>query len=649
MFETNDGAKNLAMQRNEEFVGLGSGVSGKVLALTGAGSFVFAGGVSTASFPGLVVYNMKEGGFTKQPPRLYGADKGAAQVNTIVVKPNTGKVLVGGTFLYAGSLDCKYVCMWDVNDERWSPLSGKDGIGGPVNALSFDNDNLVIGGDFPNAAVVYDFATDTFSYLRSSSAARSNITSASSLPGPVSTIAQAPDSSLVFAGTSSNSSQPYVYSYSSSFGFLALPSFSPNSKLTSVSILPSNSSVQYVVAAVGSILLPASTSCAVYDPDQGAWLPFLNAFDSQGGLASLNALSLPASAVKIKERNRLALHWIILISFAISLFLVFLIVLAGLLYIYYKNKHSALLSKSSAQNPEKNPYFNYNPITTKSSLEAHAHAHPLLSQNPSLSTSSLSNNHSHSHPHLATSAGAGAAAATAAAIATAASRSSANTSSHSLRNLSHPLHRLDTHSNHTDPTNDLGLDLSQSPQSSFSNASRLRSDSSASSDLIITSSSTSSHHDPKRSRHSTFTSSNFRSSNTSDTSTSHLFTPPVASVLAASTSPPPPTTIAAAAAASSKSPETNNSSSLTSKSSNYKLNYPIRDSLKSYPVYYAKFTFNSREAGELGFKAGERIFVIDKSDEIWWMGIVDHGPDLPLEQGVFPATYISSSSAPSSS
>ncbi|KAJ2637355.1 hypothetical protein GGF40_002414 [Coemansia sp. RSA 1286] len=69
---------------------------------------------------------------------------------------------------------------------------------------------------------------------------------------------------------------------------------------------------------------------------------------------------------------------------------------------------------------------------------------------------------------------------------------------------------------------------------------------------------------------------------------------------------------------------------------------PIRDSLKQYPVFYAKFTFSSRETGELGFRAGERVFVIDQSDEIWWMGIVDHGSDQPLEQGVFPATYVSS-------
>ncbi|KAI7829170.1 cortical protein marker for cell polarity-domain-containing protein [Kickxella alabastrina] len=95
-----------------------------------------------------------------------------------------------------------------------------------------------------------------------------------------------------------------------------------------------------------------------------------------------------------------------------------------------------------------------------------------------------------------------------------------------------------------------------------------------------------------------------------------------------------------AAASVSQTPSSRPSGESSAESSSGHL--PIRDSLKQYPVFYAKFTFSSRETGELGFRAGERVFVIDQSDEIWWMGIVDHGADQPLEQGVFPATYVSS-------
>ncbi|KAF9142839.1 hypothetical protein BG015_000654 [Linnemannia schmuckeri] len=39
-------------------------------------------------------------------------------------------------------------------------------------------------------------------------------------------------------------------------------------------------------------------------------------------------------------------------------------------------------------------------------------------------------------------------------------------------------------------------------------------------------------------------------------------------------------------------------------------------------IYYARYPFRAREIGELGFKAGERILVVDMSDDVWWMGVV---------------------------
>ncbi|ORX90157.1 hypothetical protein K493DRAFT_318156 [Basidiobolus meristosporus CBS 931.73] len=59
-----------------------------------------------------------------------------------------------------------------------------------------------------------------------------------------------------------------------------------------------------------------------------------------------------------------------------------------------------------------------------------------------------------------------------------------------------------------------------------------------------------------------------------------------------------------------------------------------------YQVYYAKFPFNAREHGELEFQAGDKIYVIDNTDDIWWMGIIDHGDGAQLSQGVFPASYV---------
>lgn len=37
-------------------------------------------------------------------------------------------------------------------------------------------------------------------------------------------------------------------------------------------------------------------------------------------------------------------------------------------------------------------------------------------------------------------------------------------------------------------------------------------------------------------------------------------------------------------------------------------------------LYYAKFDFDSREHGELGFEKNDAIIVVDNTDDIWWMG-----------------------------
>ncbi|KAG0231138.1 hypothetical protein BGW42_000489 [Actinomortierella wolfii] len=56
-------------------------------------------------------------------------------------------------------------------------------------------------------------------------------------------------------------------------------------------------------------------------------------------------------------------------------------------------------------------------------------------------------------------------------------------------------------------------------------------------------------------------------------------------------------------------------------------------------VYYAKYPFRAREIGELGFNAGDKILVVDNSDDIWWMGVLqlENGQQV---HGVFPSNYV---------
>ncbi|KAF9124153.1 hypothetical protein BGW39_008409 [Mortierella sp. 14UC] len=59
-------------------------------------------------------------------------------------------------------------------------------------------------------------------------------------------------------------------------------------------------------------------------------------------------------------------------------------------------------------------------------------------------------------------------------------------------------------------------------------------------------------------------------------------------------------------------------------------------------IYYARHPFRAREIGELGFGAGERILVVDQSDDIWWMGVVQDPVSGLQMHGVFPSNYVAS-------
>ncbi|KAI8085163.1 cortical protein marker for cell polarity-domain-containing protein [Halteromyces radiatus] len=60
-------------------------------------------------------------------------------------------------------------------------------------------------------------------------------------------------------------------------------------------------------------------------------------------------------------------------------------------------------------------------------------------------------------------------------------------------------------------------------------------------------------------------------------------------------------------------------------------------------LYCAKYPFDAKEFGELGFDANESIVVTDTSDNVWWMGYKDDGTGKPIS-GLFPSNYVSRSS-----
>ncbi|CAG8454262.1 5152_t:CDS:10 [Scutellospora calospora] len=55
--------------------------------------------------------------------------------------------------------------------------------------------------------------------------------------------------------------------------------------------------------------------------------------------------------------------------------------------------------------------------------------------------------------------------------------------------------------------------------------------------------------------------------------------------------------------------------------------------------YYARYPFIAKEEGELDFGVGDSIYVVDTSDEVWWLGWKDDGTGNFI-QGLFPSNYV---------
>lgn len=128
--------------------------------------------IHSSNVTGLVVYSLANGSFSSvQPPDLSTNDNSPVRITSFAYYDTDHKLLVGGHFDNAGSLDCGGVCIYDVANTRWiNPLAGSlsASISGDISNAKFLSSstilisgNLTLNGDSEDF-VVYDFSKETF-------------------------------------------------------------------------------------------------------------------------------------------------------------------------------------------------------------------------------------------------------------------------------------------------------------------------------------------------------------------------------------------------------------------------------------------------------------------------------------------------------
>ncbi|KAE8253748.1 hypothetical protein A4X13_0g3677 [Tilletia indica] len=326
-----------------------------VRALLVIGNQIFVGGDG-----GIASYNFVEAAWDNTTTPLSSDTQTPLVVRSIVHRPDTSEIYVGGAFDNAGSLPCSSVCMWDNSQLRWNPLGTS--LDGDIAVLDFAGSKastLVAAGNLqvantPAPVAMYDTTQDTWVALGAVGA------DASQAPGPATAMSvdNLQLNSIFVGGRSQDGLSPYLAKWDGTrYNLLGNDELRPATgiqQLTFVPLLKAHSGNNIlennrllVVSGVLELASFGNVSSAFYDGS--SWQPFLLGAGSDGTHGIVRAVVRATEVLKFANLRRLATGLVILISIAIGLGLVFLLTLLGLLWaMARRNKNKGVDAPLSA-------------------------------------------------------------------------------------------------------------------------------------------------------------------------------------------------------------------------------------------------------------------------------------------------------------
>ncbi|KAI5962247.1 uncharacterized protein KGF55_003323 [Candida pseudojiufengensis] len=109
--------------------------------------------INNDNLTGIIIYDLFNNTFTSfQPPALSNSNGNAIHINSIVLFDEDNKLLVGGDFDTAGSLNCPSLCVYDISNTRWiNPQNDAEttqSISGIITDMKFyTSNNVLITGE----------------------------------------------------------------------------------------------------------------------------------------------------------------------------------------------------------------------------------------------------------------------------------------------------------------------------------------------------------------------------------------------------------------------------------------------------------------------------------------------------------------------
>ncbi|TEY33292.1 hypothetical protein BOTCAL_0685g00030 [Botryotinia calthae] len=297
---------------------------------------LYAGGsvtgtVSGGEINGLISYNLKTSTFSSQAPALGGS---SVAVNEIAVRTKTGDLYVGGSFTRAGSLDCPGVCLFTASASQWNRPGTN--LEGTVNTMLWASDtSLIVGGSLSvngaNVSVaIYDTKAQTWT----------TATGAENIPGTVTSLVPANSdiSEYWVAGTAKNGSA-FIMKYDGTNWLSVGDVFESGSVIRGLQMMPLSSNhdnsdlipSNQVLMLTGAMVLPTFGNVSAVLFNGTTFQPFALTSSTSNTGGSLSHIFSQENNFFQSSGGHLAVGLVVLIALAISLALIFLLVVAGVL------------------------------------------------------------------------------------------------------------------------------------------------------------------------------------------------------------------------------------------------------------------------------------------------------------------------------
>ncbi|KAA8905509.1 cortical protein marker for cell polarity-domain-containing protein [Sphaerosporella brunnea] len=316
-----------------------------ILAMAVLDSLLFVGGSLNGSsqIGGIAVWDLSMMHLADAQPQPLSGDN--AIVYDISLRPDSQDIYVAGDFASAGSLGCANLCIYQNSQQQWTDASSE--TPGVINVMKWISPNLLmVGGDMKMnntdmSLAVYDVQLGQFIPFDA------DITN---IPGPVNSISVDSDDSrsLFISGTFKNGTGPFLMKLKDKKFVLLDDNFDNTTEIHSIQVLTvrDNSKHQatdyvqdnHILLITGALNLNNFGNASAVTFDGTNWKPFMLAAKSNGEPGTISTFFSQYEVKFPASGKRLAKGYVILISLAIALALVFLIVVCGVLASYIRRR-----------------------------------------------------------------------------------------------------------------------------------------------------------------------------------------------------------------------------------------------------------------------------------------------------------------------